>query len=38
MCRKARAGEDTNAILNSIKALEKSSYRIAELMYREAST
>lgn len=37
-CRKSRSGEDTTAILNAIKALEKSSYRIAELMYREAST
>ncbi|MBL6975810.1 MAG: molecular chaperone DnaK [Deltaproteobacteria bacterium] len=37
-CRKSRAGEDTTAILNAIKSLEKSSYRIAELMYREAST
>lgn len=37
-CRKARSGEDTTAILNAIKALEKSSYRIAELMYREASS
>ena len=37
-CRKSRAGEDTTAILNAIKSLEKSSYRIAELMYRNAST
>lgn len=37
-CRRARAGEDPAAILQAIKALEKSSYRIAELMYREASS
>ncbi|MBM4398396.1 MAG: molecular chaperone DnaK, partial [Deltaproteobacteria bacterium] len=36
-CRRARAANDSTAILNAIKALEKSSYRIAELMYRDAS-
>jgi len=36
-CRKARNGDDPQAILAAIKALERSSYRIAELMYREAS-
>jgi len=37
-CRRARAGDDASAIVAAIKALEKSSYRIAELMYREASS
>lgn len=37
-CRRARSGEDVGAILQAIKALERSSYRIAELMYREASS
>jgi molecular chaperone DnaK len=36
-CRKARNGNDPAAIIAAIKNLEKSSYRIAELMYRDAS-
>lgn len=36
-CRRARSGNDPAAILAAIKALEKSSYRIAELMYRDSS-
>jgi len=36
-CRKARNGNDPAAIIAAIKDLEKSSYRIAELMYRDAS-
>jgi len=35
-CRRARGGTDTNAIVAAIKNLEKSSYRIAELMYRDS--
>ncbi|HOI12011.1 MAG TPA: Hsp70 family protein, partial [Myxococcota bacterium] len=35
-CRRARGGTDTNAIIAAIKNLEKSSYRIAELMYRDS--
>jgi molecular chaperone DnaK len=34
-CRKARLGQDMAALQTAMKALEKSSYRIAELMYRE---
>jgi molecular chaperone DnaK len=36
-CRKARAGNDAALVIAAIKNLEKSSYRIAELMYRDAS-
>ncbi len=36
-CRKARAGNDAATVISAIKNLEKSSYRIAELMYRDAS-
>ena len=36
-CRKARAGNDAAVVIAAIKNLEKSSYRIAELMYRDAS-
>ncbi|HQC45036.1 MAG TPA: molecular chaperone DnaK [Myxococcota bacterium] len=35
-CRRARSGNDMSAIITAIKNLEKSSYRIAELMYRDA--
>jgi len=35
-CRRARGGADTAAIIAAIKNLEKSSYRIAELMYRDS--
>jgi molecular chaperone DnaK len=36
-CRRARSGSDSQVIIAAIKNLEKSSYRIAELMYRDAS-
>ena len=34
-CKTALEGEDTHIIRNAIKNLEKSSYKIAEVMYRE---
>jgi len=36
-CRRARGGSDVAAIVQAIKNLEKSSYRIAELMYRDSN-
>ena len=35
-CRRARTGNDSALMINAIKALEKSSYRVAELMYRDS--
>ncbi|MBM4387167.1 MAG: molecular chaperone DnaK, partial [Deltaproteobacteria bacterium] len=37
-CRKAREGNDSQAIIAALKNLERSSYRIAELMYRDVSS
>lgn len=36
-CRRARGSNDMATIIQAIKNLEKSSYRIAELMYRDSS-
>ncbi|HPB50170.1 MAG TPA: molecular chaperone DnaK [Myxococcota bacterium] len=36
-CRRTRNGSDASAIIQAIKNLEKSSYRIAELMYRDSN-
>jgi molecular chaperone DnaK len=36
-CRRARSGTDPATIIQAIKNLEKSSYRIAELMYRDSN-
>ena len=36
-CRRARGSNDMATIIQAIKNLEKSSYRIAELMYRDST-
>lgn len=36
-CRRARNGSEVTLIVQAIKNLEKSSYRIAELMYRDSN-
>lgn len=36
-CRRTRNGSEASAIIQAIKNLEKSSYRIAELMYRDSN-
>lgn len=37
VCRRTRNGSEASAIIQAIKNLEKSSYRIAELMYRDSN-
>jgi len=38
VCRRARNGSEVPQIVQAIKNLEKSSYRIAELMYRDSNS